>query len=162
MPSFDVVSELDMQEVRNAVDQAHRELSTRFDFKDTGSSIDLGKDELTLKSSTEDRIKAVRQVIEEKFVKRKLSLKALDWGKVEEAGGSTVRQTVKLKAGIGADEARDLNKRIKAMGLKGIQSQTQGDAVRVIGKKRDDLQAVMEALREAELDLPLQFTNRRD
>jgi cyclic-di-GMP-binding protein len=162
MPSFDVVSELDMQEVTNAVDQTRRELTTRFDFKDTGSSVELGKDELTLKSSTEDRIKAVRQVIEEKFVKRKLSLKSLDWGKVEEAGGNTVRQTVKLKAGIGSDEARDLNKRIKALALKGIQSQTQGDAVRVIGKKRDDLQAVMAALREADLDLPLQFNNFRD
>ena len=162
MPSFDVVSELDMQEVRNAVDQAHRELATRFDFKDTGSTIDLGKDELTLKSSTEDRIKAVRQVLEEKFVKRKVSLKALDWGKVEEAGGNTVRQSVKLKAGIGADEARDINKRIKALGLKGIQSQTQGDAVRVTGKKRDDLQTVIAALREADLELPLQFDNFRD
>jgi uncharacterized protein YajQ (UPF0234 family) len=162
MPSFDVVSELDMQEVRNAVDQAHRELATRFDFKDTGSSIELGKDELTLKSSTEDRIKAVRQVLEEKFVKRKLSLKALDWGKVEEAGGNTVRQAVKLKAGIGADAARDLNKRIKALGLKGIQSQYQGDAVRVTGKKRDELQTVIAALREAELDLPLQYNNFRD
>jgi len=162
MPSFDVVSELDMQEVRNAVDQAHRELSTRFDFKDTGSTIDLGKDDLTLKSSTEDRIKAVRQVLEEKFVKRKISLKSLDWGKIEEAGGSTVRQSVKLKAGIGSDEARDINKRIKALGLKGIQSQTQGDAVRVTGKKRDELQSVIAALKEAELDLPLQFNNFRD
>jgi uncharacterized protein YajQ (UPF0234 family) len=162
MPSFDVVSELDMQEVRNAVDQAHRELATRFDFKDTGSSIELGKDELSLKSSTEDRIRAVRQVIEEKFVKRKLSLKALDWGKIEEASGGTVRQSVKLKAGIGSDEARDLNKRIKALGIKGIQSQTQGDAVRVTGKKRDELQAVIAALKEADLDLPLQFNNFRD
>ena len=90
MPSFDVVSELDMQEVRNAVDQAHRELATRFDFKDTGSSVDLGKDDLTLKSSTEDRIKAVRQVLEEKFVKRKVSLKALDYQKIEEAFGLLV------------------------------------------------------------------------
>ncbi|HEX4906797.1 MAG TPA: YajQ family cyclic di-GMP-binding protein [Acidimicrobiales bacterium] len=162
MPSFDVVSELDMQEVRNAVDQAQRELSTRFDFKDTGSSIELGKDELTLKSSSEDRIRAVRQVIEEKFVKRKISMKALDWGKVEEAAGSTVRQQVKLKAGIGSDDARDLNKRIKALGLKGIQSQYQGDAVRVTGKKRDELQAVIAALKEADLDLPLQFNNFRD
>jgi uncharacterized protein YajQ (UPF0234 family) len=162
MPSFDVVSELDMQEVRNAVDQAHRELATRFDFKDTGSSIELGKDELSLKSSTEDRIRAVRQVIEEKFVKRKLSLKALVWGKIEEASGGTVRQSVKLKAGIGSDEARDLNKRIKALGIKGIQSQTQGDAVRVTGKKRDELQAVIAALKEADLDLPLQFNNFRD
>jgi len=162
MPSFDVVSELDMQEVRNAVDQAQRELATRFDFKDTGSEVELGKDELTLRSSSEDRIRAVRQVLEEKFVKRKLSLKSLDWGKVEEASGGTARQTVKLKAGINADAARDLNKRIKALGLKGVQSQTQGDAVRVMGKKRDDLQAVIAALREADLDLPLQFNNFRD
>jgi cyclic-di-GMP-binding protein len=162
MPSFDVVSELDQQEVRNAIDQAQRELATRFDFKDTGSSIEQTKDNLTLRSNTEDRIKAVRTVIEEKFVKRKLSLKALDWGKVEEAGGSTVRQVVTLKAGIDSDMARDINKRVKALNLKGVQSQTQGDAVRVTGKKRDDLQAVIAALKEADLPLPLQFNNFRD
>src|SRR5687768_15654756 len=111
MPSFDVVSEIDMQEVRNAVDQAQRELATRFDFKDTGSEIELGKDTLTLRSSTPDRLAAVRQVLEEKFVKRKLSLKTLDWGKIEEASGTTVRQEVSLKAGISSDMARDLNKR---------------------------------------------------
>jgi uncharacterized protein YajQ (UPF0234 family) len=162
MPSFDVVSEIDMQEVRNAVDQAQRELATRFDFKDTGSAVELGKDALTLRSNTEDRIRAVRVVIEEKWVKRKLSLKTLDWGKVEEAGGNTVRQHVGLKAGINSDAARDLNKRIKAMGLKGIQSQTQGDAIRVIGKKKDELQTVIANLKEADLDLPLQFNNFRD
>ena len=162
MPSFDVVSEVDRQEVRNAVDQAQRELATRFDFKDTGSSIELGKDALTVRSNTEDRIRAVRVVIEEKWVKRKLSLKTLDWGKVEEAGGNTVRQHVGLKAGINSDAARDLNKRIKAMGVKGIQSQTQGDAIRVIGKKKDELQTVIANLKEADLDLPLQFNNFRD
>jgi len=163
MPSFDVVSEIDMQEVRNAVDQAQRELATRFDFKDTGSEIELTKDGMTLRSSSEDRLRAVRQVLEEKFVKRKLSLKTLDWGKVEDASGQTVRQQITLKAGINSDAARDLNKRIKALGLKGIQSQTQGDAIRVIGKKRDDLQAVIGALKEAtDLDLPLQFNNFRD
>jgi uncharacterized protein YajQ (UPF0234 family) len=162
MPSFDVVSEIDMQEVRNAVDQAARELTTRFDFKDTGSSIDLGKDAMTLRSTTEDRLRAVRTVIEEKFVKRKLSLKSLDWGKVEDASGSTVRQEVSIRAGISSDAARDLNKRIKELGLKGVQSQTQGDSVRVTGKKRDDLQSVIAALKEAEIDLPLQFNNFRD
>ena len=162
MPSFDVVSEIDMQEVRNAVDQAQRELATRFDFKDTGSEIELTKDGMTLRSSSEDRLKAVRQVLEEKFVKRKLSLKTLDWGKVEDASGQSVRQQITLKAGINSDAARDLNKRIKAMGLKGIQSQTQGDAIRVIGKKRDDLQAVIAALKEADLGIPLQFNNFRD
>ena len=163
MPSFDVVSEIDMQEVRNAVDQAQRELQTRFDFKDTGSEIELAKDSMTLRSSSEDRLRAVRQVLEEKFVKRKLSLKTLDWGKVEDATHQTVRQQVTLKAGINSDAARDLNKRIKALGVKGIQSQTQGDAIRVTGKKRDDLQAVIAALKGAEdLDLPLQFNNFRD
>ncbi len=162
MPSFDVVSEIDMQEVRNAVDQAQRELATRFDFKDTNSSIELGKDDITLRSSGEDRLRAVRLVLEEKFVKRQVSLKTLDWGKVEEASGSAARQVVKLKAGISSDASRDLNKRIKAMNLKGVQSQTQGDAIRVTGKKRDDLQAVIAALKEAELDLPLQFNNFRD
>lgn len=163
MPSFDVVSEIDMQEVRNAVDQAQRELATRYDFKDTGSEIDLGKDELTLKSNSEDRLRAVRTVLEEKWVKRKISLKTLDWGKIEDASGQSVRQVVKLKAGIGSDAARDLNKRIKVIGVKGVQSQTQGDAIRVTGKKRDDLQAVIAALKGAEdLDLPLQFNNFRD
>ena len=125
MPSFDIVSEIDDQEVRNAVDQAQREITTRFDFKGTDSSIELGKGELTLKSGSEDRLKALRQVIEEKFIKRELSLKVLDWGKVEEASGQSVRQVVTLKAGISSDAARDLNKRIKAMNLKGIQSSTQ-------------------------------------
>jgi len=163
MPSFDVVSEIDMQEVRNAVDQAQRELATRFDFKDTGSEIELGKDELTLRSNSEDRLRAVRLVLEEKFVKRKLSMKTLDWGKIEAASGDRVRQVVTLKAGINSDAARDLNKRIKALNLKGIQSQTQGDAIRVTGKKRDDLQGVIAALKEADdIDLPLQFNNFRD
>ncbi len=162
MPSFDVVSQVDAQEVRNAIDQAQRELTTRFDFKDTGSSIELGKDVLTLRSNTEDRIRALRVVIEEKFVKRKLSLKSLDWGKIEEAGGGTVRQEVTIKSGISGDNARDLNKRIKALGLKGIQSSTQGDSIRVTGKKRDELQSVIAALKGEDLDYPLQFENFRD
>ena len=162
MPSFDVVSEVDEQEVRNAVDQVQREVTTRFDFKNTGSEVELGKEEITLRSGTEDRLSALRQVVEEKFVRRKLSLKILDWGKVEEAAGSTVRQQAGLRAGISSDAARDLNKRIKGLGLKGVQSQTQSDSVRVTGKKRDDLQVVIAALKEAELDLPLQFKNFRD
>ena len=163
MPTFDVVSEVDLQEVRNAVDQAHREVATRFDFKDTNSSIELGKSDLTLRANSEDRLRAVRLVVEEKFVKRQVSLKTLDWGKVEEASGQAVRQVVTLKAGISGDAARDLNKRIKALNLKGVQSQTQGDAIRVTGKKRDDLQAVIAALKGADdLDLPLQFNNFRD
>ena len=162
MPSFDVVSETDQQELRNAVDQARREVTTRFDFKGTDSSIDLGKDGLTLRSSSEDRLGALRQVLEEKLVRRSVSLKALDWGKVEEASGASVRQEASLKAGISSDAARELHKRIKALNLKGVQSATQGDVVRVTGKKRDDLQAVIADLKAADLEYPVQFTNFRD
>ena len=162
MPSFDVVSEVDMQEVRNALDQAQREVSTRFDFKDTGSTIELSGQEIRLHSSTEDRMKALVQVIEEKFVRRQVSLKALDHGKVEEAAKGTARQTLTLKAGISTDNAKQINKTIKDMGLKGVSSQTQGDQVRVTGKKRDDLQAVIAALKAKDFGIPLQFQNFRD
>ncbi|MGH2547628.1 MAG: YajQ family cyclic di-GMP-binding protein [Acidimicrobiales bacterium] len=162
MPSFDVVSEIDQHELRNAVDQAQREVATRYDFKGTGSTVELGGAELTLRSVTEDRLRAVRQVVEEKLVRRKLSLKILDWGRVEDAAGQTVRQVARLRAGISSDAARDLNRRVRDLRLKGVQSQAQGDSVRVSSKKRDDLQAVIAALKEADLDLPLQFGNFRD
>lgn len=162
MPSFDIVSEVDRQEVRNAVDQAQRELATRFDFKGTDSSIEQADLVLTLRSVTEDRLRAVRQVLEERLVKRGVSMKALDYGKVEEAAGGKVRQVVTLRAGISSDKARELNKAIKDLGLKGVQSQTQGEQVRVTGKKRDDLQAVIAALKAADFGIPLQFTNFRD
>jgi len=151
-----------MQEVRNAVDQAVREVNTRYDFKDTGSTIELSGQELRLHSSTEDRMKALVQVIEEKFVKRQISLKALDHGKVEPAAKGTVRQTLTVRAGIDQDHARRVNKFIKDLGLKGISSQTQGDQVRVTGKKKDDLQAAIAALKGEDWDIALQFTNFRD
>jgi uncharacterized protein YajQ (UPF0234 family) len=162
MPTFDIVSQVDMQEVRNAVDQAQRELGTRFDFKGTDSSVELSGMELRLHSSTEDRLKAVVQVIEEKLVKRKVSLKALDYGKPEEAAKGTVRQTVTLKAGLSSDNAKAINRWIKDRAPKGIASQTQGDQVRVTGKKRDDLQTVIAGLREEDFGLPLQFENFRE
>ncbi len=162
MASFDVVSEIDMQEVRNAVDQAAREINNRYDFKNTGSSIELGDDAITMASSSEDRLNALRQVLEEKLVKRKVSLKAVDYGKVEEASGATVRQVAALQAGISSDKAKELNKFIKGLGIKGVQSQTQGDQLRVNSKKRDDLQAVITALTEGDFDVPLQFENFRD
>ena len=151
-----------MQEVRNAVDQARREVSTRFDFKDTGSELELAGQELRLHSSTEDRLRALIQVLEEKLVKRQVSLKALDHGKVEEASKGTVRQTITIRAGIDSDHARTINKLIKEKAPKGVSSQTQGDQLRVSAKKRDDLQAVIAALKEADLDYPLQFNNFRD
>jgi cyclic-di-GMP-binding protein len=160
--SFDVVSELDMQEVRNAVDQAARELATRYDFKGTNSSVELGKGEITLRSVTEDRLKAVRQVLEEKLVRRKVSLKAVDYSKVEEAAGGTVRQVAALVAGISTEKAKTINKFVKGLGLKGVQSQVQGEQLRVSAKKRDDLQATIRALREQDFGIPLQFNNFRD
>ncbi|HJR24703.1 MAG TPA: YajQ family cyclic di-GMP-binding protein, partial [Acidimicrobiales bacterium] len=158
MPSFDVVSEFDAQEVRNAVDQTARELATRFDFKGTNSTIELTGDEIKLHSLSEDRLTAVRQVLEEKLVKRKVSLKALDYQKVEEASGATARQVVKLVAGISREKATELNKHIKGLNLKGVQSQVQGEQLRVTGKKRDDLQATIAALKEHDFGIPLQFT----
>ncbi len=162
MPTFDVVSEVDMQEVRNAVDQANREAGTRFDFKGTDSVIELGERELVLRSSTEDRLRALHQVLEEKLVKRQVSLKALQDGKVEEATRGTVRQRIGIQAGISQEHAKRLNKFIKDLNLKGVSSQAQGDQLRVSGKKRDDLQAVIRALKEADFGIPLQFTNFRD
>ena len=109
MPSFDISSVVDEQEVRNAVDQASREIGNRFDFKDTNSSIELGTNEIVLRSVSTDRLTAVRQVLEEKFAKRKLSMKSLDYGTVEDAAGGSARQLVKLAAGINADKAKELN-----------------------------------------------------
>ena len=162
MPSFDITSELDQQEVRNAVDQAQREIVNRFDFKNTNSSIELGTNEITLATVSADRLTALRQVLEEKLVKRSVSLKGVEYGTVIDAAGGTVRQVATLAAGISSDKARELNKFIKALALKGIQSQTQGDAVRVIAKKRDDLQAVIAACKEHDFGIPIQTGNFRD
>ncbi len=162
MSSFDVVSEVDRQEVKNAIDQADREISTRFDFKNTNSSIELKDLVVTLRTVSEDRLKALRLVVEEKLVKRGVSLKGLDWGKVEEATQNTVRQVVTIQVGISSDKAREINRMIKEKGPKGVSSQTQGDTVRVTGKKRDDLQAVIALLKGADLGIPLQFNNFRD
>ena len=162
MPSFDIVSEVDRQEVRNALDQAEREIGTRFDFKNTNSSIEQNDLVITLRSITEDRLAALRVVLEEKLVKRGLSLKGLDYGKVEEASQNTVRQVVTIKVGISSDKAREINRTIKEKGPKGVSSQTQGESVRVTGKKRDDLQAVMALLKGMDLEIPLQFNNQRD
>jgi uncharacterized protein YajQ (UPF0234 family) len=162
MPSFDIVSEIDRQELRNAVDQAQRELANRFDFKNTNSSIEQKELVLTLATVSEDRLRALRTLLEEKLVKRQISLKGLEWGKVEQASGDTVRQIVTVKVGINSDKAREINKMIKDKGPKGVSSQTQGEQVRVTSKKRDDLQAVISLLKGADLGIPLQFNNFRD
>ncbi len=162
MPSFDVVSEVDLQEVRNAVDQAHRELTTRFDFKGTDTTIELKDNAIELESASEERLKAATQVLEEKLVRRKVSLKALDYGKVEEASRGRARQTATLHVGINDDKAREIGKFIKGLSLKGVQHQVQGTQLRVTGKKRDDLQAAIQSMREHDFGVPLDFTNFRD
>ncbi len=162
MPTFDITSEVDHQEIRNAVDQAMREIVNRFDFKNTDSSIELDDTSVTLRSASEDRLNAVRQVLEEKLVKRQVSLKVLDYGKVEAASGGASRQSAALVAGISSDKAKAINKFIKDLGLKGLQTQTQGEQVRVTGKKRDDLQSVITACKEHDFGIPLQFGNFRD
>src|SRR6478672_6972619 len=163
MPSFDVVSEVDVQEVRNAIDQAKRELATRFDFKGTDSEVEL-KDEnaIEIESASEERLKAATQVLEEKLVRRKVSLKALDYGKVEEASRGRARQTAMLHVGINDEKAREIGKYIKGLGLKGVQHQVQGTHVRVTGKNGHDLQTAIPSLREHEFSVPLDFTNFLD
>jgi hypothetical protein len=162
MPSFDIVSDIDLQEVRNAVDQANREAGTRFDFKGTNATIEFTEKELALSASTEDRLRGLYQLLEEKLVKRSVSLKTLDPGKIEEASHGSARQKVVLKAGISQDIGKQINKLIKEMAIKNLSSSIQGDQVRVTGKQRDDLQSVMTKLKEADLSVPLQFTNFRD
>ena len=125
------------------------------------SSINLGDGAIVLNSSTRDRLAAVRQVLEEKLVRRKVSLKTLDYGKVQEAAGARARQVVALRAGISSDNARELHKMIKGLRIKGVQSSTQGDQLRVQSKKRDSLQAVIAALKESDYHLPLQYVNYR-
>ena len=164
MPSFDVVSEIDLQEIRNAVDQAQREVTTRFDFKGTNSTIELDDKAMSIELNTasHDRMFALRQVLEEKLVKRKVSLKAIEFGDAEDASGGRARLKVSLKAGISSDMAKKINTHIKDMKLKGVNSQTQADQVRVTGKKRDDLQAVIAEVKTMDHKLPLQYVNFRD
>lgn len=162
MPSFDIVSEIDLQEVRNAVDQTNREATTRFDFKNTNAKVEFSEKELTLSASTEDRLRALYQLLEEKMVKRSVSLKTLDPGKIDEASQGAARQKVALKAGISQEVGKQINKMVKEMGVKNLSSSIQGDQVRVTGKQRDDLQAAIAFFKEADMSVPLQFTNFRD
>jgi len=158
--SFDIVSEVDLQEVRNAYDQAVREIQTRFDFKDTGTAMTLDQDLIELRSSTESRLQAAVDVLKEKLVRRQISLKALHEGPVLPAAKGTVRQSLNINRGISEEKGREIIKYVKRIGLK-VQIQAQKDQVRVTGKKKDDLQQVMSALREGEFGIPLQFTNYR-
>jgi uncharacterized protein YajQ (UPF0234 family) len=160
--SFDIVSQVDMQEVLNAVQQAAKELSQRFDFKGTKSSIELNKDkgEITLLTSDDYKLKNLIEILKSKLVKRNVSLKALVYGKVEKAMGDTLRQVVTLQKGISSERSRDIVKLIKNMKLK-VQSEIQQDQVRVRGKKLDDLQVVIQMLKEKKFDFHIEFINYR-
>ncbi len=161
MPTFDIVSRVDLQEVRNAVDQAARETATRYDFKGTDTSVHLSEEGITVESSTEERLKAAIDVMKEKLVRRKVSLKAVTGGEPVEVGGGRFRALFALNTGIDADSAREISKHIRGLGLK-VQAQIQGDVVRVSGKKRDDLQGVIAAVKALDHRLPLQYVNYRD
>jgi len=158
--SFDVVSEFDVQELRNALDQVRREVGQRYDFKGVTVQLEQGTDELTLLTDDEYKASAVKDLIESKAVRRNLSLKIFDWGKVEEAGGNKVRQRIGLRRGLPEDLARKLSKLIRDEFPK-VKSQIQGDAIRVSGKNKDDLQRVIGRLRELDEAVPLQFQNYR-
>lgn len=158
--SFDIVSEVSMPEVANAVDQTRREISQRFDFKDTGTSISQDDKLIEVRSSTEDRIKAAVEVLKEKAVRREVSLKALHLGPVQPAAKGTSKQSINVNVGISEDKAKEIVKFVKGLKVK-VQSHIQGDQVRVSSKAKDDLQAVMRAVKEHDFDVPLQFTNFR-
>ncbi len=161
MPSFDVVSQLDMQEVRNAVDQAGREIATRYDFRGTDSTVKLDENSISMESASEGRLDAVIDVLKTKLVKRGISLKVLDGGDAKPAAGGRVRTVYQLISGIPQDAAKELSKELRDTKMK-IQVQIQGDQLRVSGKKRDDLQEVIAHLKGLDFRLPLQFTNFRD
>jgi uncharacterized protein YajQ (UPF0234 family) len=158
--SFDIVSSVDLQEVKNAIAQAMKEIGTRFDLKGSGSDIQLQGEEILLASGDEFKLKAVRDVLETRLVKRNVPLKALTWGNVDSALGGTVRQKISLQKGIPTDKAREIVKLIKDSKLK-VQAAIQGEQVRVTGKNRDDLQAVIQMLRGQDLGIDMQFTNYR-
>jgi uncharacterized protein YajQ (UPF0234 family) len=160
MPSFDIVSNIDTHEVTNAVDQANREINTRFDFKDTNARLEFSKNQITLIAPTDFQLKQVDDILRNKLAKRQIDIRSLNY-KAITSNLNEAKQTIEIKQGIDTDNAKQLVKIIKETQFK-VQAAIQGDQVRVTGKKRDDLQDVMGALKEAKVALPLQFVNFRD
>lgn len=160
--SFDIVSKIEVQEVRNAIDQALKEIHQRFDLKDSHSEINIaeGDKEIQMASASEYKLDAVREILGQKLVKRGVSLKNLTYGKIEPAAGQSVRQTISLQQGIPSDKAKEIVKLVKESKKK-VQASIQGDTVRITGKDRDDLQGIIALLRAKELGVELQFTNYR-
>jgi len=161
MPSFDIVSETDMQEMSNAVNQVIKEISTRYDFKGSRASIELGKDGITVIGDDINKLNTVTEILRAKLVRRNLDPSCLDYGDPEDASGGTKRQHIRIKQGVSQELAKKIVKRIKDAKMK-VQASIQGDQVRVSGKKRDDLQKAIALVREMEADRPLSFTNFRD
>jgi uncharacterized protein YajQ (UPF0234 family) len=158
--SFDVVSKTDMQEVANAIQQAKKELGQRFDFKGSKSEIDLSAEEIVLISDDEHKMKSVKDILEEKLVKRKVNLKALDYQKIEQASLGTVRLKARIQQGIESEKAKAVVKAVKDAKLK-VQASIQGDQVRIVGRSKDELQKAMQIIRDRDFGLPLQFVNYR-
>ena len=161
MPSFDVVSQVDLQEVRNAVDQASRELVQRYDFRGTDSKVSLGDAGITVESDSEGRLDAANDVLKSKLIRRNIDLRSIGDGEAKQIGGGRYRSLWTLNEGISKEAAKELTKIVRDTGLK-VQAQVQGDQVRIQGKKRDDLQAAIAELKELDFELPLQFINFRD
>ena len=161
MPSFDTVCDPDMVEVRNAVDNAAKEIGTRFDFKGTSAGIELKDKEITLLGDAEFQLQQVEDILRNKLTKRNVDVRFLDKGAVQKIGGDKVKQVIKVKSGIAGEDAKKIQRLIKDSKLK-VQAAIQGDSVRVTGAKRDDLQAVMALLRKDMAELPLSFDNFRD
>lgn len=158
--SFDIVSKPDLQEIDNAVQMSMKEILNRFDFKGSQSKITSEKDKLVIVSDDDFKLKSVVDILQTKLIKRGVSLKFLEYGKIEQALGGTLRQEAKIRSGVSQETAKEINKKIKDMGFK-VQSQIQGDQLRVSAKKIDDLQAVMQGLKAADLPIALQFINYR-
>jgi uncharacterized protein YajQ (UPF0234 family) len=161
MPSFDTVCEPDMVEVKNAVDNAAKEIGTRFDFKGTSAAIELKDKEITLLGEAEFQLQQIEDILRNKLTKRNVDVRFLDKGALQKIGGDKVKQALKVKSGIATEDGKNIQKLIKDSKLK-VQASIQGDAVRVTGAKRDDLQAVMALLRKEMTELPLSFDNFRD
>ncbi len=161
MPSFDIVSQVDLQEVRNAVDQAARELTQRYDFRGTDSSVGHTDEAITVESDSEGRLEAANDVLKSKLIRRGIDLKSIAGGEPQQVGGGRSRSVWTLNQGISKDAAKDLTKQIRDLGLK-VTAQVQGDQVRVQGKKRDDPQQVIAAMKDLDFEVPLQYINYRD
>lgn len=162
MPTFDVVSKVNMQEVDNAVNQARKEISTRYDFKDSKSKIDYDEESITLLADDSMKLKAITEILNQKMTKRGISVRSLEYKDAEPASGDMIRQSVIIKQGISTDDGRKIVKLIKEMGVKKVQAQIQDDQIRVTGPKRDDLQEVIGMLKQKATDWDLQFVNFRD